>query len=97
MGCDGLVLLGTADATVGQISTTKTPAVRNVSGGVQTIHCYRGTCIVWKDTAEAAAAVDAQKAAAKAALPPPDPRCSPGGRRLQRWGGVCGAEKVIPG
>ncbi len=82
MGCDGLILLGAADSTVGNVSATGAPTGTSVYGGIRTLHGYRGTCIVWKEPNDP-----------KVPPPPPsDPRCDPPcAAGFKCWGGVCAA------
>jgi hypothetical protein len=44
MGCDGLILLGSADTVTGSVGTL--PGSNVVSGSVNTLHGLRATCIV---------------------------------------------------
>jgi hypothetical protein len=53
MGCEGLVLIGSNDTTVGMTtgSGVGIGAGNNylVSGFTETVHGYRAACVVWKD------------------------------------------------
>jgi hypothetical protein len=57
IGCDGLMLLGSADAVEGYVHSTSnlSGGVSRVHGSSRTLHGYRATCIVRSATSPAAA------------------------------------------
>src|SRR5688572_13358783 len=57
IGCDGLMLLGSADAVEGYVHSTTNPSgdISRVHGSSRTLHGYRATCIVRSAASPAAA------------------------------------------